>query len=369
MFVEALMFIVPVLVWLCVVVLYFHFTVTWKEALLQGGITVLVITLVFGAGSYSATHDVKYVNGAVTSKKIKQQSCPWGWNDYTDGFCTEYRTRSVPDGKTCTTDSKGRRSCRTKYKTQYNYIYPWERKYYVFSDIDRTFTISRVDPQGANTPSRYDEAQKGDPVAATVNYTNYIKGASDSLFNESLDDLPPIAYPRVKDYYKANRFIVFGYKYSNDSFKLWNSRLAEVNRNISKTGANAIIVVTEQPKQFADKLAKAWDAHNINDVVTVIGMQGDKVSWVDVRSWSDNSITNLNIRDGITEVGELDVDKIMFIVENAIREGYKLKPMEDFEYLADDIKPPMWVYVFGMIVLLICTPLATLALHKYDIFK
>lgn len=362
------LFFIPTAMWILFAKLYFKHEFTFKEMAAQGAVSLFILAGLFAMGSYSQTYDTMLVNGVVTELNPEQQSCPMGWNDFTDNFCTEYTTRRVPNGQTCTT-TNGRRSCTTNYKTQYNYIYPWERRYFVETDLNQTYEISRVDRQGVNTPPRFSEIVLGDPVTASVSYTNYIRGASDSLFNETLpdDELPPLAYPRVRDYYRVNRVIFSGTEASSQFHSEWNEQIAVINSNIRETGANVILVITGNDQNFAQRLAQAWEAHNINDVIVTIGVSGEMVSWVDVRSWSSNEMVNITIRDEILNLGTLDNERINAILETAITEYYDGRDMSEFEYLADDIPPPTWAIVLAFILLFVASPVATWFLSNNQI--
>lgn len=362
----ALLFFIPALAAMAIAKLYFHWKYTWSEFALQAGGTLVVLFALFFAGSASVTHDTQLVNGVVTKLDARKESCNQSWRDYSDSFCTNQDTRSVRDGQTCTTIND-KRTCTPKYKTQYRSVFPWEIRYFVETEIS-SHEIERVDRQGAVKPPRFAEISIGDPVAQSVSYTNYIKGASASLFAKDNPVEPvPIAYPRVQDYYKANRVIITGYAATNEFYTQWNESISTVNANIRKTGANAIVVLTGNPEVFAESLARAWQAHNINDVIVVIGMSADSIAWVDVRSWSDNSLVNVEIKNEILNLKTLDTQAVDAIIESAVLDHYVLKPMEDFEYLADDIAPPMWAYILAVIVLLIATPAVTYLFHKHDV--
>lgn len=359
------MFIIPLIMWLAINKLYLSNKFSWGEAAIQLGVTSIVIFGLFALGSSTQTSDYKFVNGVVTSLEPKQENCTSGWTDYTDNFCTEYRTRSVPNGQTCTS-YEGKLTCRTNYKTQYNYNYNWERRYFVGSTIQR-YEISRVDNQGVNEPPRFTKVLVGDPVSGKEHYTNYIRGAANSLFSETLppDVLPPLAYPSIRDIYNANRVIVANVQMKSDFQQAWNKEIAALNAAVRETGANIIVVVTNDDRQFPESLAQAWKAHNINDIIVTIGVQENyDVSWVDVRSWSSDSIVNVKIRDGIKSIGTLDTQLINSIIEKSVVDGFVLQSMDNFEYLADDITMPTWVFVIALLLLLIATPLTTYFFNK-----
>lgn len=371
----ALLFIILVLVSLLIAKLVMHVSFTWKEIAVQAVFTSLVIGGLFLAGSYSQTYDVKFVNGVVSELEPRQRSCPSGWVRYTDSHCTEYRTRSVKVGQTCTTDSNGRRSCVDNYVTEYNYYYDWERRYFVHADYspnssNTQYEIARVDSQGVNTPPRFAAVKIGDPVTKQEGFTNYIRAASDSLFSlEPPGEEVPLAYPKVHEQWLANRVIVYGVPMSGDEWGRWNDELMAVNSNIRKTGANAIVVLTSQPQSFSEMLARAWEAHNINDVVIAIGVDdNNRITWVDARSWSSSSMVDVAIRDGILGLEVVDTAKINAIIQDSIQDHFKLRSMEEFEYLAEEITPPLWVMILAGIILLIVTPAVTYVFHREDVF-
>jgi hypothetical protein len=324
---------------------------------IQAAITAGVLSILVMASSHYQTVDEKLVNGVVTKLNARKESCNQNWSDYSDSFCTNETTRSVRNGQTCTTVNKIR-TCAPKYKTQYRSIYPWEIKYFVKTEISE-HEISRVDRQGATAPPRFSSIKVGDPVTQSVSYTNYIKGASSTLFNQKYEDVPPIAYPDIYDYYNARRVIYFGIPASADFVNKWNEELAKVNSDIRKTGANAIIAVTNQNPDWAERLAQAWDAHNINDLIVVIGADGENIKWVDVRSWSKNDLVNITIRDEVMNLKTIDKTRINDIIKFSVMEYYDEESMDNFEYLAEDIPPPTWLYIIAAIILLVISPLVT----------
>ena len=361
----ALLYFIPALAAMGIAKIYLHYSITWREFAIQAGGTLMVIFALFQAAGYSMTYDTKLVNGVVTELRPRQESCPVGWQDFTDDFCTEYTTRTVKRGETCTTNSNGVRTCTPIYDTEYRYIYPWERRYFVDSDVPETFEIDRVDRQGVNTPPRFSQIELGEPVTVSQTYTNYIRAASASLFNEGdPEGTAPIAYPRVEDYYRSNRVIFTGYSATNELYQQWNQELSQLNADIRETGANVILVITGNPESFATELARAWESHNINDVVVTIGMSADRVAWVDVRSWSDTSRVELEIKNRILDLGTLDNTAINAIIRDSVTEHYTLQPMEEFEYLADEMAPPNWALIVAAVILLIVSPFVTYYFHK-----
>jgi hypothetical protein len=355
----AIVMIIILLVWIAIAKVIFKHEFSLNEMGIQAAITAVAIVILVMSGAYYQTKDYKFVNGVVTELNPKKEQCNQFWSDFPDGFCTNQYTRTVRDGETCSTDTKGNRTCVPRYKTQYKSVYPWEIRYFVKSDIPSLYEIERVDDQGAKVPPRFSEISIGDPVSELVEYTNYIKGAAGTLFNQKYEDVPPIAYPKVYDYYKARRVIYFGASTNFEFANEWDEQLAVLNSEIRKTGANVIIAVTSNTQDWSERLAQAWDAHNINDIVVTIGVNGENISWVDVRSWSENDMVNITIRDEILNLKVVDKQRINDIIKSSVQEFYKEQPMENFEYLAEDIPAPMWMYILAAILLLVITPLVT----------
>lgn len=351
------LFIVPLIAWLIIGKIIFRHEFSWSEMGIQAGATAAVLAVLVFASSHYQTVDEKLVNGVVTNLNPRKESCNQTWRDYPDNFCTNEDTRRVRDGQTCSTVNNVR-TCRPKYKTQYRSIYPWEIRYFVKTEISE-HEISRVDAQGAVTPPRFASIKIGDPVTQMVSYTNYIKGASDTLFNQKYEDVLPIAYPQVYDYYKSRRVIYFGVPSDSKYVEQWNEELAALNADIRKKNANVIIAVTNQTQDWAERLAQAWDAHNINDLVVVIGADGDNIKWVDVRSWSKDDLVDITIRDELLNLGTIDKTRINDIIKSSVMEHYQEQSMDNFEYLAEDIPPPMWLYIVAAIILLIVGPFVT----------
>lgn len=359
-----LLLIIPLIVWVLIAKLRFKHEFTWGEVSLQIAITSAVIVFLSYTGYSSMTTDTMLVNGSVSSKLAKKQSCDQTWDDWPDSFCTNQYTRTVRDGNTCFTDSKGYRACTPKFKTQYKAVYPWEIRYFVDTNIPSRHEIERVDRQGSNMPPRFAEIQKEDPATAEVTYTNYIKGAADTLFNQKVENVPPIAYPKVYDYYHARRVIYYGVKGSFDFVDRWNKDLAVVNTALAEKKANVIINVVRSDPSWAEGLAQAWDAHNINDVVVTIGVEQETIRWVDVRSWSKNELVDVTIRDEILNIGTLDPVAINQAIKSAVLDYYVARDMSEFRYLADDIALPIWVYILASVLLLVVTPFTTIILSK-----
>lgn len=354
-----LFFLVPVIIWIIFAKIWLKHAFSVKELAAQTVFSVLVLAGLFWISDRVQTGSTKLLNGEVTETRPVKKTCPFGWVTFTDSHCTNYISRSVKVGESCSVDEKGRRSCTDIMQTQYYYIYRWERRYFVDSDLDHTFEIRRTDRQGVSVPPRFAEIKIGDAVSLEVFYRNYIRAAVNSLFKADEVQKLEISYPEVFDYYHVNRVIYDGVT-AKDA-KLWNAQISEINRDIRETGANVILVLTKQDASYAERLAFTWGGHNINDLVITVGVGPDEesISWVDVRSWSGQSLVNVRLRDAIQEIGTIDPARINAAITEVVRSDYRLQDMEAFAYLKDDISLPVTTIILALLMILVFTPLIT----------
>ena len=355
-YVFLLMLLFPI-IWLIGAKFILHATFNWTEF----GISVVVIfvasALFYYTGKHSMMSDTLVLNGQVTKKYERTESCPSGWKDYHDDFCTEYRTRVIPDGIICTSTGKTT-SCRPKFKTQYKYIYPWERKWYI-QDSFTTHQIKRIDEQGAKEPPRWTVAYVNEPASATENYTNYVKAVPESLFNGTkgakyVSSIP--AHPLVFDYYRTSH--VINYKSAISATELQKINL-EVGNILREDGfmyqANVIVVVTDvNDPDIRYAFERSWVGGKKNDIIVFVGRNiTGGIQWADVMTWAHNyhnELLQVELRDDIMELNSLDAVNLATIIHNNIKTNYKRPEMKDFEYLKARIQPPTWIlWIVGFI--------------------
>jgi len=356
-------------------------TINWFETATAILIVVTSSSLFYFTGKYSQTVDTEILNGKVLSKTQRTETCPSGWNDWPDSFCTEYSTRQkrvYPDR--CTTDSQGHRTCHPRYKTQYKYHYPWERKWYV-TDSFTTHTISRVDKQGANEPPRWTKAYVGEPASSSHTFTNYVKAAPDSLFNNTVGYKAKIVapvYPIVFDYYRTKHALALQFKDVNKQ-NLLEAYNLEIGNILRDAGAiyqvNATVILTNNPDStIRHDIERAWVGGKKNDVVIFLGYDptNTKLVWADVMTWAknyNNELFQVELRNKLIslspeQTNPVDISKI---VMEQIKSNYNRPKMEDFKYLESRIEPPVWIlWIVGFICFL-CPIGLTIFFHKNDV--
>lgn len=364
-------FIIIPLIVACVVKFVLRKTVNWVE---MGAIIVIPAVIGIGtmaAGRYNDTVDYEVWNGQVENKEAVRYSCNTSWSSFPDPDCTEYRTRQVKTGRTCFTDSKGKKSCHDVYSTEYKSIYSWEKSYFVYTDLG-DYRIRREDSQGAVTPKRWASVQAGDPVSKTNRYTNWVKGSSHSLFNESVqlaeqyaDEIP--AYPiEIYDYYRVNR--VLDTTGTVDNLNDLNERLSKALRVLGpEKQANAVLVITDisNPK-FANAVWSKWNGAKKNDIVVIVGKNGKNIDWAWANSWSKADIVNVKLRDDIVALKTFDAEKIIDVMESDIMQYFERRPMAEFEYLKDEIEPPVWVVVLAYLLTIVLCIVTVFVAHRND---
>lgn len=353
----------------------FNSKINYQEWAIQTVIGFLVVFGLYQFGKYSQFSDYEIWNGEVTEKRMLEQHCPIGWQDFTDGFCTEYITRDIPDGETCTGTGKDRR-CTTNYKTQYKYIYPWERNWVVYSNISQNWYIDRIDSQGANEPPRWTEVSIGDPVSKTNHYENYVKAAESSLFHrdrrlaEYYNDVIP-EYPiDIFDYYKINRVIT-----SPDTvvpnIDEYNELLSEILREIgTKRQGNIVVLFTDiSDSNYANAVINKWQGGKKNDSIIVVGIDLTmNITWLKIHSWSKNKMYDVMVRDMLLDLGNIaDAKKFIDILYNTSMNYFERQSMKEFEYLKDEVEPSNFMVGIILLVIILLSSGMTYFFHKHDI--
>ena len=329
-------------------------TFSWREAAVQGLLCTLIVVVVWNFGRYADAGDVEIWNGSVSAKEAIRKDCPYGWVQSTDRHCTHYRTRSVKAGETCSTVD-GERVCTPYYRTEYDYIYPWEQRYWIVSrDIDLRLEYTRVDPQGVRTPPTFAAISVGDPAARTMAYDNWVRGAADSLFHEDgataerYADLIP-EYPiALYDGINVDRVIGVGVPIDARS---WSR---DLSRSLSTLGPqrqmNAVLLLVDAAKMNEDYIyavRRAWRGFKKNDVVLFVGVDADlAVRWVRSLSWSSSSMFDVAMQNDLQDLRGQPLTSAA-VNEILLRNGmahYQRRSMKEFEYLKESIPVPGWLY-------------------------
>lgn len=326
--------------------------ICWKEAGVQLVLqTVLILVLSFFIKDAHLS-DTELLNGRVTSKQSERVSCQHSYSCNCRNVCT-----GTGPSRTCS------RVCDTCYE------HPYDIAWRVYDNVGRRTTISRVDRRGLREPPRWTEVQIGDPVSHLNRYTNYIKADPDSLFritnaNLDLDSFPN--YPqRIYDYYKVDRLVTDLELDRN----MWNKKISEINADIGPAvQANLIVVIKNKPSiSYATELQRAWEGGKKNDIILVIGSDGNKVRWSEIigLAYPDFKVV---LRNRVNDYRKIDIG-LLDVVKETILENFKRRPMSDFEYLKESYKPTLYEWLFGAFISSLLAIGLGFVFHKNNFFK
>lgn len=330
------------LIWLLLFPLFWPFiawrwlrdTICPREMAINIVIVALLVGGVWYAGKYIDMADTEILNGQIISKHRDHGT-------YTVSYPCNCRT--INKVTSCST-------CHTKH-----YTVDWTAKSTVgkirLDHADWTSPAVYALPD----PSQYKECEAGQPASVESEYTNYVKSAPDSLFhlNPSLNkfdkDVPD--YPRVVNYYRINRVISVGAKVD---VKPLNDL---INESIKVVGAqkmlNIIVILTEHDDQnFKFAVENKWLAGKKNDIIVYIGLDGEKITWADATVWirnSGNELLAVQLRDSVESIGTYDVEKISLAIMESAKD-YTRPKMESYEYLLDEIEPPLWAVIIAALI-------------------
>lgn len=335
-----------------------HHRITLAECLIGVAAGVLVTTVVYAAGAWSDTADREVRSGQVVSKERDRVSCS---HSYSCRCRTVRRTSGT--GKNRTTYSTT--ECDTCYR--HSHDYDWNVRTTINS-----FTVSRVDSQGVETPPRWDSVKIGDPVADTFFFTNYIKAVPDTLvvaadIHRFKDQIPK--YPTdVYDYDKVDRFVTQGLTVPNS--KEWNNKLQSLNGVVgpAKEANVVVVVVNTADQRYFTALSHAWRGGKKNDAVVVVGASNyPKIDWVTVMSWTSAHMFKVKVRDDLMAIGTMDPDKIIPAIEENTKTYFVRRQMKDFEYLQGRVEPQMWVLVLAAALGSMCSLGVSYAAYKHEL--
>lgn len=318
----------------------------------------VLVTIVYTLGTYGQTSDVEIWNGFVESKErdhghyLRSYSC---------------NCRTVSCGKDCTTTK-----CDTCYEDRYTVT--WSAETTVgnvrFDHKDSSWRSVYNSPD----PSAYTRCVAGEPAAREHSYTNYVQAVPESLFHddsaiETYKEQVP-EYPRVYDFYRINRIV--GDASGIPEAKLLNDGLNnELKLLGSKKQVNIVVILTEiDDPSFRYAVEREWLGGEKNDVVIFLGVDGKKITWVDVMTWalnSGNELFHVTMRDGLYKIGHIDPEKMVPLISKTITDLYDRPQMADFEYLEDAIDPPTWVIILAVIIAIGGSIGLTFLFHHYEL--
>ncbi len=318
--------------------------ITWKEFLAQIAAQALVIGCCAGLSSCGDnTSDTETLNGFVTKKEQESVHCSHSYDCHCHQVCSGSR-------------KKGTRSCSEHCDTCYRHSNDWDWDVNTSIAQESTLTIDRIDSRGSDEPPRWTAVKMGEPVSVSHSYTNYVKGAPDTLFrHQGLTEKYKGKYPtypgKVYDYYKVDRVVTYGVTLPD--LPAWNAALSDINARLgTPKQVNMILVLVKGlPQDYFYALQEAWLGGKKNDAILVIDMKDDmSPEWATVMAWTSNEMFNVRLRDDVMDEGPLTKEKIVGVFDRNVQQYYKRKHMADFKYLMAGATPSVTFWVISMII-------------------
>jgi hypothetical protein len=335
------------LIWPMIAKMIFHTKLSYVEMALNIVIACLLSAGTYYAGRYSEMHDQEVLNGEILNKNKMMVSCEHSYS------CN---CRTI---QSCSGSGKDRQcSTSTVCDTCYEHSHDWT---WILNSNVGNITINREDRQGNIQPQRWSSAKIGEAVAMPHSYVNYVKAASDSLFHSELDlmniykeKIPE--YPlNIYDYHRLNRFLMVGVDIA-DADK-WNEDISNMLKKLGpQREMNLIILVTNiTDAKYANAVKASWNGSKKNDVLVIIGIDDTNILWTSIQSWSKNELFNIELRDKILDIKQLNRKEIISEIRDVSERLFNRRSMKEFEYLKDTIEPPLWIMIMAGIIGIVCS--------------
>lgn len=346
---------------LAAVVLYFWFRhkTTWFEFLAPIAASTIIIFSFKGCSEYVQTQDTEYWGGTLEKAEYYEE-----WSEWIEQTCE------------CCCDDEGN-NCTT-YDCSYEQVHRayWE----VTSSTGEKVRISpaefrrlakkfgnkrRVELNRdyccGNDGDKYVTKWQGEKdlhecVVTKHTYENRVQ-ASHSVFNypevseEEKKTYKLYEYPKIYDDYKQRCILGNGDATKDQAEK----DLQYLNATLGgKKQVKVFILLFEDlPRQAGSKQEAYWKNGNKNELVITIGIDKNKnVNWCHVFSWTEVQEVKIEIRNFVSGMDRLNLQKIVDFAYNEIETKWDRKEFADFAYLDVPMTSSqlLWLFIITFIV-------------------
>ena len=327
-----------------------HREYIWKEFAIQSGATLLYVSLIFTLLFATTTDlmDTEFWNGQVSKFEYYEE-----WDEEV----------TYQESYECGTSKNPRTCYRTKTRIDHHSPY-WK----ILTTNGETISISKSEYRVASNQFghkeidlfRSNQVSFGDgnkfvsypnkiiPTAVSHRYENFVTAAKDNVINikvskETIDLLVKSGklreYPHsYTDKYGATKLYRVIDTTGRAPTKTLLDKLDVISAKYGKSKqVNPIIYITNEDRTIRAALEHYWNKAKKNDVVLILGIDGDQIVWSDVIAWTNNTDFIVDCENSFETFKIQDSDNIVKTFENLIVVGYKRKPMEEFEYLKENI--------------------------------
>lgn len=343
------------------VILYFWFRhkTTWFEFLAPVAASTIFIFGFKGCSEYVQTQDTEYWGGTLVKAEYYEE-----WSEWIHQTCT---CCCDEDGNNCTT-----------YDCSYEQVHSpyWQ----VVSSTGESVKVSRSEfnrlvkkfgnkvevelnrnsccgNDGDKWVTKWQgERDLHECVVTMHTYENRVQ-ASNSVFNypevveEDKKRYQLYDYPNIYDDYKQRCILGKG----DGSQKQAEKDLQYLNATLGgkKQVKVFILLFEDQPLQAGKKQEAYWKNGNKNELVITIGVDKDKnVNWCHVFSWTEVQEVKIEVRNYVSTMDKLNLQKIVAFTHNEIETKWNRKEFADFAYLEIPMTTGqlLWLFILTIVV-------------------
>lgn len=364
--------IIPV-IFAILLISFFHKRVTWWEMLLPIVIGLITIFSMKSCDQSMNVSDTEYLSQHVV-KAVYEET----WNEWIKKTCS---TRYACG--TYTTGSGKNRSTHTKYCTRYydcSYCKTHPAMWYLVDDAGMTYSITQskynelVMSWGNQTfidMKRHYHTIDGDKYETSWNrdnaklitthrthsYENRVQ-SSHSIYNFwEVSDTNKLFYA-LFDYPQINNYVqnpVMAYEYKvkqseQDYVNIINGLLGK-----KKEVQYFVCVWKNRPYASSEWQQAYWKGGNKNEIIVCVGLdKKDRISWVNVFTWSEKDIVRIKIRDYLlsNKGKKLDFVALTDLSYATIDKNWSRKNFHDFDFLEIELTDTQVTWIYVIVILL-----------------
>lgn len=308
-----------------------------------GGMLIcfLVCCIFYGISLYSSATRFEILGGEITGKERVY-----------DPEREEYQCGTT---QSCSTDSKGNRSCHSvpKYCTRWIPRWRFDIDSNVGSWYDYSYNKNRP-------PLKWDRANIGDPYANTKYFVNFQAASKQTVtLNTQVQYtgwLPE--YPQIYDSWRVDRAMSNVIDVKNLS-KMLEAQHKHWGPNF---GIDVLVtIVSAKDAGFNHALASKWEGGKKNDAVLTLYVEPDTVNngyvvkYAELFSRSTSNKRNdqmadfaMVLRENASAIGAYSDNAVIKAIGTALP-LFEREDLRKYDYLSDEYQAPMWVSIVGIV--------------------
>ncbi len=145
-------------------------------------------------------------------------------------------------------------------------------------------------------------------------------------------------YPSINSFYESKFILGSDDAVAERKLSLWNARNGR-----DKQCRLMFLLYNELPIDVALNQENYWQGGNKNEFIVTVGLNGGKVKWCYVISWTEQDVLKTEVKNFILSQDKFDLNKSIEVVGDKVKGGFVRKRFRDFDYLT--VEPPFWTVV------------------------